>query len=170
MSAEEKEVAMKQFRENQTQVLVSTTVIEVGVDVPNATIMLIHHAERFGLAQLHQLRGRVGRGEHKSYCVLLTETKDADALEKLQVLVDSTDGFVIAEADLRLRGPGNVLGTEQSGVGDVKFVEFLADTALLREARQIAEACMKKDPTMETENRYLRQWIDTSVFSFLTRA
>ncbi len=170
MSAEEKESAMTQFRENQTQVLVSTTVIEVGVDVPNATIMLIHHAERFGLAQLHQLRGRVGRGEHKSYCVLLTEAKDADALEKLQVLVDSSDGFVIAEADLRLRGPGNVLGIEQSGVGDVKFVEFLADTALLREARQIAEVCMKNDPTMETENRHLRKWIDTSVFSFLTRA
>ncbi len=170
MSAEEKELAMSRFRANEVQVLISTTVIEVGVDVPNANIMIIHHAERFGLAQLHQLRGRIGRGSHKSFCVLLTDSKDADALEKLQVLVDSADGFVIAEADLRLRGPGNVLGMEQSGVGDVKFTEFLADTALLREARKLADEHIARDPLLEGEHAALRRWIDTSVFDVATRA
>ena len=101
---------MERFRRGETQALVATTVIEVGIDVPNANLMLIENAERFGLAQLHQLRGRIGRGEHKSYCILLTDGKNPEAMEKLKVLEKTSDGFEIAEADLRLRGPGDVLG------------------------------------------------------------
>lgn len=159
MSGEEKELIMQAFRTNESQVLVTTSVIEVGVDVPNANIMIIHHAERFGLAQLHQLRGRVGRGEHKSYCVLLTDGKNPEALEKLQALVDSNDGFVIAEVDLRLRGPGNVLGTAQSGMAEMKFAEFLADPSLLREARTLADQVIARDPQLNREHAPLRSLI-----------
>lgn len=156
MGSEEKEQTMQAFREAEIQALVATSVIEVGVDVPNANIMIIHHAERFGLAQLHQLRGRIGRGEHKSYCVLLTDSKQPEALEKLQALVDSSDGFVIAEADLRLRGPGDVLGTAQSGMADLKFADFLADPTLLREARALADEVIASDPMLENTHSALR--------------
>ncbi|RYD28153.1 MAG: DNA helicase RecG, partial [Verrucomicrobiaceae bacterium] len=128
--------------------LVATTVIEVGVDVPNASVMILHHADRFGLAQIHQLRGRIGRGGHKGYCILLTDGKSPEAMEKLKVLEQTADGFEIAEADLRLRGPGDVLGTMQSGVSDLKFVDFLADTALLREARALADEVLAVDPQL----------------------
>jgi len=151
---EEKESVMTSFRDGDLDVLVATTVIEVGVDVPNANIMIIHNAERFGLAQLHQLRGRIGRGEHKSYCILLTDGKSPEAMEKLQVLADTSDGFKIAEADLRLRGPGNVLGTTQSGLTELKFVEFLADIDLIREARKLAEKVLANDPDL-TKNPIL---------------
>jgi len=159
MSAEEKEQTMQAFRAGEIHALVATTVIEVGVDVPNANIMIIHHAERFGLAQLHQLRGRIGRGEHKSYCILLTDSKTPEALEKLQALVDSHDGFVIAEVDLRLRGPGDVLGTAQSGIADLKFADFLADPTLLREARALADEVIARDPLLDHEHAALRPWI-----------
>jgi ATP-dependent DNA helicase RecG len=159
MSAEEKEQTMQAFRAGEIHALVSTTVIEVGVDVPNANIMIIHHAERFGLAQLHQLRGRIGRGEHKSYCILLTDSKTPEALEKLQALVDSHDGFVIAEVDLRLRGPGDVLGTAQSGIADLKFADFLADPTLLREARALADEVIARDPLLDHQHAALRPWI-----------
>ncbi|MGB6220637.1 ATP-dependent DNA helicase RecG [Haloferula sp.] len=145
---EEKESIMRRFRDGEIDVLVATTVIEVGVDVPNANLMIIHHAERFGLAQLHQLRGRIGRGEHKSYCILLTDGKSEEAMEKLGVMARTSDGFVIAEEDLRLRGPGDVLGTMQSGLGDLRFPDFLADTALLREARSLADQVISEDPTL----------------------
>jgi ATP-dependent DNA helicase RecG len=134
-------------------------VIEVGVDVANATVMLIHHAERFGLAQLHQLRGRIGRGDHKSWCVLLTDGKNPEALEKLNILERSADGFEIAEADLRLRGPGDVLGTAQSGLAELRFTDFLADTALLREARALADAALAQDPDLSGPRRTLRPLI-----------
>ena len=160
MPAEEKEQIMQQFRANELHALVATSVIEVGVDVPNANIMIIHHAERFGLAQLHQLRGRIGRGEHKSYCVLLTDSKTPEALEKLQALVDSNDGFVIAEVDLKLRGPGDVLGTAQSGLRDIRFADFLADTTLLREARTHADIVIATDPKLEAIHASLRAFID----------
>lgn len=143
MSADEKERVMKDFRGNVSQVLVATSVIEVGVDVPNASVMVIYDAERFGLSQLHQLRGRIGRGEHKSYCILVTKAKNPEALEKLQVLADTLDGFKISEADLKMRGPGDVLGTEQSGLADMRFIEYLADVDLIREARRIAEEIMR---------------------------
>ncbi|MCP5536951.1 MAG: ATP-dependent DNA helicase RecG [Akkermansiaceae bacterium] len=149
VAPEEKDAVMTAFRDGELDVLVATTVIEVGVDVPNANIMVIHNAERFGLAQLHQLRGRIGRGEHKSYCILTTDGKSADAMEKLQVLVDTSDGFKIAEADLRLRGPGDVLGTAQSGLADLRFIDFLADTELIREARALADKVLADDPLLE---------------------
>jgi ATP-dependent DNA helicase RecG len=163
MSAEEKERTMQEFRAGDVHTLVATTVIEVGVDVPNANIMIIHSAERFGLAQLHQLRGRIGRGEHKSYCILLTDSKAPEALEKLQALVDSNDGFVIAEVDLRLRGPGDVLGTAQSGIADLKFADFLADPTLLREARALADEVIARDPKLDGEFQDLRPWISTEL-------
>ena len=119
LKPDEKEAVMRRFRDGEIAALVATTVIEVGVDVPNATVMIMHHAERFGLAQLHQLRGRIGRGGHKGYCILLADGKNPEAIEKLRVLEQSADGFEIAEADLRLRGPGDVLGTMQSGLSDL---------------------------------------------------
>jgi len=143
MPPEEKDAIMGRFRDNQAQVLVATTVIEVGVDVPNANVMVIWNAERFGLAQLHQLRGRIGRGEHKSYCVLVSDGKSGQ--EKLEVMAGTHDGFKIAEADLKLRGPGEVLGTIQSGLGEFRFVEYLADADMVREARRLAESLLKED-------------------------
>jgi ATP-dependent DNA helicase RecG len=153
---DEKEAVMRRFREGLTRVLVATTVIEVGLDVANATVMILHHAERFGLAQLHQLRGRIGRGEHNGYCVLLTDSKTPEALEKLQVLVQSSDGFEIAEADLRLRGPGDVLGTLQSGLSELRFTDFLADIVLLREARSLADRVLEDDPHLNASHCALR--------------
>lgn len=150
ISAEEKEQVMRRFREGEISALVATTVIEVGVDVPNASVMILHHAERFGLAQLHQLRGRIGRGGHKGYCILLTDGKSPEAMEKLRVLESTSDGFEIAEADLRLRGPGDVLGTVQSGAGELRFVEFLSDVALIREARAMAEEALAQDPGLNS--------------------
>ncbi|MBK1834358.1 ATP-dependent DNA helicase RecG [Roseibacillus ishigakijimensis] len=147
LAPEEKDAVMARFRANESQVLVATTVIEVGVDVPNANVMIIWNAERFGLAQLHQLRGRIGRGEHKSYCILATDGKSGQ--EKLAVMAETDDGFRIAEADLALRGPGEVLGTMQSGLGELQFAEFLADPDLVREARRLAEDLLKQDPLLE---------------------
>lgn len=155
MPPEEKDAVMTSFRDGDTNALIATTVIEVGVDVPNANIMVIQNAERFGLAQLHQLRGRIGRGEHKSYCILITDGKSLEAMEKLQVLAETSDGFKIAEADLRLRGPGDVLGTAQSGLADLKFVDYLADVELIREARALAEGLLKQDPQLEKNPRLL---------------
>lgn len=159
LKPEEKEEVMNRFREGLIDALVSTTVIEVGVDVPNASVMILHHAERFGLAQLHQLRGRIGRGEHKSYCVLLTDGKNPESLEKLGVLENSSDGFVIAEEDLRLRGPGNVLGTAQSGLSDIRFVDFLADTELLRDASRMAAEVLMQDPDLTGKHKDLQRLI-----------
>lgn len=159
LKPEEKESVMADFRAGEIHALVSTTVVEVGVDVPNATLMILHHAERFGLAQLHQLRGRIGRGAHKSYCVLLTDGKNPESMEKLGILEQSSDGFVIAEADLRLRGPGDVLGTAQSGLSNLKFTEFLADTLLLRQAREMADRILMEDPQLDSRHRGLRAWI-----------
>jgi ATP-dependent DNA helicase RecG len=158
MRAEEKEQVMTDFREGRIHALVSTTVIEVGVDVPNATLMVLHHAERFGLAQIHQLRGRIGRGGHKGHCLLLTGG-DAEALEKLAVLERCTDGFEIAEEDLRLRGPGDILGTAQSGLGTLRFAEYLADTTMLREVRAQADRLLAEDPSLDGPHRRLRPLI-----------
>jgi len=157
---EEKDRVMTQFRDGELAALVATSVIEVGVDVPNANLMILHHAERFGLAQLHQLRGRIGRGGHKSYCVLITDGKSDEALEKLRVIEQSADGFEIAEADLRLRGPGELMGTLQSGMSAIRFPEFLADTALLREARERAEELLDNDPALDGPHAALREWIE----------
>ena len=161
---EEKEAVMARFRAGQTQVLVATTVIEVGIDVPNATVMLVENAERFGLAQLHQLRGRIGRGSHKGYCVLLcSEKADGPALEKLQVLAQTQNGFEIAEADLRLRGPGDLLGTAQSGAAPLKLGCILGDAELMGLARREAQRILSSDPGLDRpENRGLRGFLDGS--------
>ena len=149
LSGEEKEAVMARFRSNEIQVLVATTVIEVGVDVPNATVMIIYHAERFGLAQLHQLRGRIGRGRHKSYCVLMHAAGNEDAAEKLAILAETRDGFKIAEADLSRRGPGDLLGTAQSGLPDLRMVEFLTDVDLIQEAQGLAREILNRDPQLQ---------------------
>jgi ATP-dependent DNA helicase RecG len=135
LSAEEKESVMADFRVNRVQVLLATSVIEVGVDVANATVMVIENAEQFGLAQLHQLRGRIGRGTHDSWCVLVAAKLTDDARERLKVLEETTDGFAIAEADLRLRGPGELLGQAQSGAQQFKFADLTRDLELAKLAR-----------------------------------
>ena len=129
---------MQKFRTNTVQVLLSTSLVEVGVDVPNATVMLIENAEQFGLAQLHQLRGRIGRGAHDSYCILVATTKSKEAQQRLRVLEESTDGFFIAEADLKLRGPGELIGQQQSGLPNFRFGDLAADLDLIQLARRVA--------------------------------
>jgi ATP-dependent DNA helicase RecG len=149
MSSAEKEAAINKFRDNETQIIVSTTVIEVGVDVPNATVMLVENAERFGLSQLHQLRGRVGRGAAKSYCLLISSSKSPDAQQRLKVLEQSQDGFFISEMDMRFRGPGEVLGTRQSGVADFTLASLVEDEEILILARQAAEKVIEIDASLE---------------------
>ncbi|PPS44753.1 ATP-dependent DNA helicase RecG [Chroococcidiopsis sp. TS-821] len=149
MSSADKDAAINQFRDNQTQILVSTTVIEVGVDVPNATVMMIENAERFGLSQLHQLRGRVGRGAAKSYCILMSNSKAETAISRLKVLEQSQDGFFISEMDMRFRGPGEVLGTRQSGLPDFTLASLVEDQEVLELARAAAEKVIEIDATLE---------------------
>ena len=139
---------MTAFRANEIQVLVSTSVIEVGVDVPNATIMLIENAERFGLAQLHQLRGRVGRGQHESFCALAGEPKSREGWQRLKIMEETNDGFRIAEEDFKIRGPGNIFGTEQSGLPPLRFASLERDYDLLTKARNDAARFIKEDPTL----------------------
>jgi ATP-dependent DNA helicase RecG len=154
---EEKEAIMERFRSGETKALIATTVIEVGIDVPNANMMFIENAERFGLAQLHQLRGRVGRGGHKSYCILLTGSEEAEALAKLQILERTSNGFEIAEADWELRGPGDLLGTAQSGLPPLKIGSLVRDADLMHRARRSAFGIMEADPKLEKpEHRLYR--------------
>ncbi|MBI5560252.1 MAG: ATP-dependent DNA helicase RecG [Deltaproteobacteria bacterium] len=151
MKAAEKESAMRDFKDGKIDILVSTTVIEVGVDAPNATVILIEHAERFGLAQLHQLRGRVGRGERRSICLLLAQwTASEDTWKRLRVLEDTTDGFKIAEEDLKIRGPGDFIGTRQSGLPEFRSAEALGDLNLLKEARAAALEFLTNDPLLSS--------------------
>jgi ATP-dependent DNA helicase RecG len=149
MSSAEKDQAITLFRDRETQILVSTTVVEVGVDVPNATVMLIENAERFGLSQVHQLRGRVGRGKDKSYCLLMLGGSTPEARQRLQVLEQSQDGFLIAEMDLQLRGPGQVLGTRQSGLPDFALASLVEDQEVLQLARDAAQKVLEKDPKLQ---------------------
>jgi ATP-dependent DNA helicase RecG len=153
LSADEKEAVMSAFKEGEIQVLVSTTVIEVGVDVPNATVMVIEQAERFGLAQLHQLRGRVGRGAEQSYCILVTGKLNEAAQERIRALVESSDGFEIAEMDLRLRGPGEFFGTRQSGLPAFRIANILRDQEILELARSEAEAFIEQPPLEQDVRR-----------------
>jgi ATP-dependent DNA helicase RecG len=133
-------------------------VIEVGIDIPNASVMLIEAAERFGLAQLHQLRGRVGRGAHQSYCILLSEQPSVDGEERLRVIEETTDGFRLAEEDLRIRGPGEFLGTRQSGMPDFAVAELARDQTILKEAREEAFALVSEDPELRSpENAAVRE-------------
>ena len=158
LSFDDKDAIMTRFKAGEIHVLVSTTVIEVGIDVANASVMLIEHAERFGLSQLHQLRGRVGRGSWKSYCILLTAGKlGEDAERRVQAMVQTNDGFRIAEVDLRLRGPGEFFGTRQSGLPEFRVADLLRDAALLEDARRDAQAIIAADPELHaTEHRGLR--------------
>ncbi|HEY7000596.1 MAG TPA: ATP-dependent DNA helicase RecG [Candidatus Udaeobacter sp.] len=155
--AAEKQEIMDRFRRGDTSALISTTVLEVGVDVPNATVMLVENAERFGLAQLHQLRGRIGRGKHKSYCILLTSAKVKEASAKLGILERTSDGFKVAEADWDLRGPGDLLGTAQSGLPALKIGNLKTDGHLMRRARAAAVSILERDPHLELpENQRFR--------------
>lgn len=148
LKPEEKSAVMDRFKRNEIQVLVSTTVIEVGVDVPNATVMVIEEAERFGLSQLHQLRGRVGRGGHRGVCCLVSERGGAASAERLEVLVQTHNGFEVAERDLQIRGPGEMLGTRQSGLPDLALADLVRDAAVLEQARALASDLLSQDPDL----------------------
>ena len=149
MKSKEKDAVMTAFARGEADILVSTTVIEVGVDVPNAAVMVVENAERFGLSQLHQLRGRVGRGQHQSYCILISDNQNEETRARLKVMTKTTDGFKIAEEDLRLRGPGDFFGQRQHGLPGLKVADIGCDTALLQEAKEAAEALLEKDPELK---------------------
>jgi len=162
MKPQEKDEVMRQFRDGKIKILVSTTVIEVGVDVPNANFMMIEHAERFGLSQLHQLRGRVGRGTYKSYCVLMLGHAVSDeSMQRSQIMESTNDGFKISEADLELRGPGEFLGTRQSGLPGFKMANLVRDVEVLQQAREAAFALLKADPDLKRpEHEFVKEYLD----------
>ncbi len=147
MKGEEKDAVMRAFAAGEINVLVATSVVEVGIDVPNATVIMIEGAERFGLAQLHQFRGRVGRGEHPSYCVLISDVAEGDGVQRLHALENNTDGFALAQIDLDLRGPGDFLGTRQSGLPPLQTAQ-LSDLRTLEDARSAAKAIFADDPDL----------------------
>ena len=154
LSPDEKELAMARFQRGEIDVLVATTVIEVGVDVPNATVMVIEHAERFGLSQLHQLRGRIGRGVNRSYCVLMTGGKTTpQGQQRLDAMLRTQDGFAIAELDLELRGPGEFFGTKQAGAPSFRVANLIRDRALLERARSEAERIVQDDVSISKMER-----------------
>ncbi|MFN8246969.1 MAG: helicase-related protein [Ferruginibacter sp.] len=161
MPAEQKEVNMQRFVRGETQIMVGTTVIEVGVNVPNASVMVIESAEKFGLSQLHQLRGRVGRGAEQSYCILLSGSRlGQDARERLKIMASTNDGFVIAEKDLELRGPGDIEGTRQSGMLSFKLANIVQDRTVLEAARDAVEDLLSNDPDITfPENLPIRQYL-----------
>ena len=153
MKSSDKEIEMQQFAKGETQIMVATTVIEVGVNVPNASVMIVESAEKFGLSQLHQLRGRVGRGAEQSYCVLMTSYKlSVDARSRMETMVRTNDGFEIAEVDLRMRGPGDIMGTQQSGIIDLKLADLAKDSQLIILAREAAQNLLKDDPDLTNKN------------------
>ncbi|MBI4646478.1 MAG: ATP-dependent DNA helicase RecG, partial [Bacteroidia bacterium] len=157
MKPKEKEASMKLFAGGISNILIATTVIEVGVDVPNATVMVIENAERFGLSQLHQLRGRVGRGTEQSYCILMTNDHlNEESMKRISMMVRTNDGFEIAEADLQLRGPGDIEGTVQSGMPfDLKIAELGKDGQILQSARNAAEKLLHNDPLLQNQAHQL---------------
>jgi ATP-dependent DNA helicase RecG len=145
---EEKNYIMEAFRSKKIPILVTTSVIEVGLDNPDATLMVIEHAERFGLAQLHQLRGRVGRGKHASYCVLVSDKKNEESWQRLQILEKTLNGFELAEEDFKIRGPGNILGTEQSGLPPLRIADLTRDMDILKDAKDSAQKLLETDPSL----------------------
>ena len=149
MNPDEKEKVISQFSKNKINILISTTVVEVGLDVPNATIMLVEHAERFGLTQLHQLRGRVGRGSEKSYCILVKRNHSNMSRTRLAIMERTNDGFLIADEDLKLRGPGEVFGQRQSGFFQYKIADIVKDGEIIRKARELAFELVKLDPNLQ---------------------
>jgi ATP-dependent DNA helicase RecG len=157
MCTDEKQSTMTSFRDRQTDVLVATTVIEVGIDVPNATVILIDNAERFGLSQLHQLRGRVGRGQHTSHCILLSDGGNEITESRLSAMTRTTNGFEIAEMDLSIRGPGEFFGTRQHGLPEFKLADITSEMGLLEQAREDAIALLSEDPKLLDQiHQYLR--------------
>jgi ATP-dependent DNA helicase RecG len=150
LSSADKEVAMRKFAAGETQVLVATSLVEVGVDVPNATLMTIENAERFGLAQLHQLRGRVGRGNYPGFVCVFSPSDSPEARQRLEALANTTDGFELAEMDFRLRGPGDLLGTKQHGLPPLRVADLRDDLELLRQARQDARQLLEEDPELQS--------------------
>jgi ATP-dependent DNA helicase RecG len=159
--AKQKELNMQRFVQGDTQIMVSTTVIEVGVDIPNASVMVIESSEKFGLSQLHQLRGRVGRGVEKSYCILLTNTNlGNDARERIKTMTSTKNGFIIAEKDLELRGPGDIEGTRQSGELNFKLANIVQDRPLLETAKAMTTAILENDPDLvSAENLQLKTYL-----------
>jgi len=156
MAARPKDAAMSAFTDGEADILVATTVVEVGVDVPNAALIIVENADRFGLATLHQLRGRVGRGAHKSYCVLFGDT----SRERLEIMRETNDGFKIAEEDLKLRGPGDFFGSRQHGLPEMRIANFASDMAILKSAQSAAEELLNADPQLNSpENRKLAEQI-----------
>ena len=156
MKSEDKDFEMNRFVKGETQIMVATTVIEVGVNVPNASIMVIESAERFGLSQLHQLRGRVGRGTEQSYCIMMSGSKiSEDGKIRLKTMANSSDGFEISEVDLKLRGAGDLMGTQQSGILDLKIADLAKDNTILQEAREIAINTLKEDPYLTSKKNKL---------------
>ena len=157
MKAKEKDAVMAAFAAGETDVLVATTVIEVGVDVPNAALMIVENAERFGLSQLHQLRGRIGRGQFQSYCILVSDSDTPEAKARLKVMKETSDGFKIAEADLRQRGPGDFFGSRQHGLPEMHVADLCTDMNILEEARDAAQSLLARDPDLsEPGNRRLK--------------
>ena len=168
MKAEEKDDVIKNFETNQIHILISTTVVEVGIDIPNATVMLVEHAERFGLTQLHQLRGRVGRGENKSYCILVRRNITHTSKNRLLVMEKTNDGFVIADEDLKLRGPGEFFGLRQSGFLQFKIADMVLDGSLLRQARSSAFDLIVQDGNLtDSSNKRLREWFISDYHQYL---
>lgn len=160
MKAREKDSIMEQFKKKEIDILISTTVIEVGVDVPNANIMVIENAERFGLAQLHQLRGRVGRGEYQSYCILKFEGKGENTRKRMKVMCDTNDGFIISEKDLELRGAGDFFGTMQHGLPEFKIANLFEDVETLKLVQSVAMKILSEDPKLEKDvNKQLKTLI-----------
>ena len=160
MKPAEKEAALKNFADGSTDILVATTVIEVGINVPNATVMVIENAERFGLSQLHQLRGRVGRGAEKSYCILVSDSKNEITKKRLKTMTSTTDGFVISETDLKLRGPGEFFGTRQHGLPSLKIANLYKDMEILKKAQAAAAELTAEDPLLiKEENMELKNVI-----------
>lgn len=165
MKAEDKKEALRAFAQGETQLLVSTTVIEVGIDVPNAVIMVVENAERFGLSQLHQLRGRIGRGKHKSTCILISDAQNSEAQRRLHTMVTTSDGFKIADEDLKLRGPGDFFGSRQHGLPDLKIADMMSDTFILNETRMAAVAMLNENPALEGDEYALLRKAVNAMFS-----
>lgn len=168
LKPQEKNAIMEAFEKNEFQVLVSTTVVEVGVNVPNATVMMVENAERFGLAQLHQLRGRVGRGKDQSYCIFVSSSDKKETMERLDILKDSNDGFFIANEDLKLRGPGDLLGIRQSGSMEFKIGDIFSDASTLTDAAEAVSSLLQNDAQLVKEEhaelaRFLSEYMERNL-------
>ncbi|MBD5495359.1 MAG: ATP-dependent DNA helicase RecG [Lachnospiraceae bacterium] len=163
MKPAEKNRIMEEFEAHHIDVLVSTTVIEVGINVPNATVMMVENAERFGLAQLHQLRGRVGRGEYQSYCIFVSASENKETMERLKILNQSNDGFYISSQDLKLRGPGDLFGIRQSGNLEFRLGDVFTDASILQQASDEADEILENDPDLiKDDHKALRKFIEES--------